>query len=423
MTRTWIALPLLASCVVEPWGALGSLEVETIATELAPTRGAMTDDPTNAQAASAAAAALGHQLFFDPRYSKDGTISCASCHIASAGFQDDRANTSLGLDYTGRHALSCLHGGAAVDAAGTAWQFWDGRRDSLWSQALGPPESDTEMGGTRSGVALLVYDRYREPYEAIFGPMPELRDEDGVPLIPVDAKPGTASWELLDQAERDAIDSVYVGFGKAIDAYEPRLSSTNSPFDRFWDDATAGDGVESTALTPEQKRGLSLFIGKANCVECHNGPELSDGEFHNIGVAQEGPHVPAVDEGRAAGIAAVLADEFNCASRWSDHPDKSQCAVATVVASDATLGGFKTPSLREVATTAPYMHTGALTTLDEVVRFYNAGGGTGSFSGERDPEILPLGLIEPEIADLVAFLESLTGEALPAELTTAPPLP
>jgi cytochrome c peroxidase len=421
--HTWITLPLFTAGVVEPWGALGSLELEIIANEMAPTRGPMTDDATNAHAASAEAAELGQQLFFDPRYSKDGAVSCASCHIATAGFQDNRANTSLGLGYTERHAPSCLHGGAAVDETGTAWQFWDGRRDSLWSQALGPPENDTEMGGARGAVALLVYDRYREPYEAIFGEMPELRDADGVALVSADARPGSASWEELDATQRDAVTGVYVGFGKAIDAYERKLSNTNSPFDRFWAHAMAGDGPDSTAITPVQKRGLSLFIGKANCIACHNGPELSDGKFHNIGVAQQGMHVPAIDPGRVAGIAEALASEFSCTSRWSDHPDKSQCAIATLVAEEAMLGAFKTPSLREVAMTAPYMHTGELATLEDVVRFYNEGGSTGSFSGKRDSEILPLGLIEPEITDLVAFLESFTGDPLPAELTSAPPLP
>ncbi|HWB81195.1 MAG TPA: cytochrome c peroxidase [Nannocystaceae bacterium] len=409
-----------SGCVVEEWGLFGDLQLQQLAEQLGGFPGPHTEDPTNAHAGDAAAALLGQHLFFDASYSATGRVSCATCHDPASGFQDARANTSLGLSYTPRHAPSCLFGGATVDASGTGWQFWDGRRDSLWSQALGPPENDVEMGGTRTAVAYMIHDRYRAQYEPIFGALPRLRDDDGAALFPATAKPGTAEWELIPPADRDAITAVYVGFGKAIDAYERQLASGNSAFDRFYVEAMAGAAESSSALTPAQKRGLGLFIGKANCVACHDGPFLSDGAFHNTGVAQQGEHLPEVDRGRADGITQVRAGEFNCATKWSDHPDKSRCAVATLASRDEDIGAFKTPSLRDVALTAPYMHTGELADLDAVVRFYNDGGAPAGFSGELDDEMLPLALSELEIADLVAFLESLTGDPLPAALTMPP---
>lgn len=421
-----LALAILVaepSCVDEHWGWFGELELDILATQLGPITGPATNDPTNRYAGDQAAAALGQAFFFERSYSVGGQVSCATCHDPSSGFQDARANTSFGIAYTTRHAPSCLFSGEATDEGGTGWQFWDGRRDSLWSQALGPPENEVEMGGSRSAVAYMIYDRHRERYEAVFGAMPALRDEQGAARFPTDAKPGMPAWEQLPASDRDAITNVYVAFGKSIDAYERQLVSLDSPFDRFWADAMAGDIDESTALTPSQKRGLRLFIGKANCIACHYGPDLSDGAFHNTGVAQLGPHIPAVDEGRAAGVALALSAEFNCASRWSDQPDKSLCAVATLEAGDDDVGAFKTPSLRDVALTAPYMHTGTIADLDSVVRFYDAGGAGDGFSGTLDADILPLGLSEIEIADLVSFLDSLTGAPLPVELTVTPGSP
>lgn len=421
-----LALALLlapSACVDEQWGWFGDVELEVLATQLAPMTGPATFDPTNRYADDLAAAALGQSFFFERSYSAGGRVSCATCHDPSSGYQDARANTSFGIGFTSRHAPSCLFGGAAVDDGGTDWQFWDGRSDSLWSQALGPPESDVEMGSSRSAVAYMIYDRHRAAFEAVFGPMPALRDEHGAARFPRDGRPGMPAWEQLAASDRDAITGVYVAFGKSLDAYQRQLVSLDAPFDRFWADAMAGDVDASTALTPSQKRGLRLFIGKANCVECHFGPDLSDGAFHNTGVAQLGEHIPAFDEGRAAGIARVVADEFNCTSRWSDRTDKSSCAVTKLVASEDDVGAFKTPSLRDVALTAPYMHTGGLADLDAVVRFYDAGGATEGFAGSLDGDILPLGLSELEIADLVTFLDALTGAPLPVELTTAPGAP
>jgi cytochrome c peroxidase len=395
-------------------------------------------DASNAAATSAAAAKLGQALFFDPRYSANGQVACATCHIPEAGFQDNRANTSQGIEFTGRHAPSVLNAAfGPADGERPHWQYWDGRTDSLWAQALGPPESAGEMGGTRSRIALLIYDKYRIDYEAAFpadSPMPSLRDAEGAALIDEAGGPhadGDAlrAWQDLarDNPELErAVTRVYVNFGKAIAAYESHLVSRNSRFDRFRDAVVEGvsDGGH---LSPSELRGFKLFVGKAACSSCHRGPNLTDGKFHNIGVAQTAPHVLASDRGRADGMIQVRTDEFNCESEWSDAPDPAACAVSTLDVSEDSVreavGAFKTPTLRSVARTGPYFHTGSAASLLDVVAHYERGGDDGNFEGSLDETLRPIELTEQDKQDLVDFMGALDGEPLPEELTRSPELP
>ena len=398
-------------------------------------------DVSNAVAGDGMAANLGRALFFDARYSLGGSVACATCHIPGAGFQDNRGNTSRGVDFTERHAPSVLNAAfGSAEGAGSVWQLWDGRKDSLWAQALSAPENAVEMGGSRSRVALLIYDKYRVAYEAAFpkdSPMPKLRDASGAALIDESGNPhaqGAAlqAWQKLTRdnpALGRAVTRVYVNFGKAIAAYESRLISRNSRFDQFRD--SIGEGYDGgNHLTASELRGLKLFVGKAGCSSCHRGPNLTDGKFHNIGIAQTGPHVPAVDRGRADGLLQVKDDEFNCRSEWSDVPDPKACAVWALDASDARvqagLGAFKTPTLRDVARTAPYFHTGNAASLFDVVNHYANGGDQGGFQGTLDENLGPLrssGLTELEKHDLVDFMSALDGEPLPDQLTQPPELP
>lgn len=396
-------------------------ELETILTWLGPLPDAIPDDPSNAWADDPAAATLGQKLFFDAGYSGNGEVSCATCHIPNAAFDDDRANTSEGISFTSRASMSVLNGAFGEAAEETSpWQFWDGRTDSQWAQALAPPEDEIEMGSTRTIVALHVYDTYRAEYEAVFGAMPQLRDGAGDPVAPPEAMPGTAEWDGLPDTVRDDITGVYVNFGKAIAAYERQLISRNSRFDQFWNEI-AGGASDSTSLSDAEKAGLRVFIGKGRCLGCHGGRNFTDGQFHNDAVAQAGENVPESDDGRAAGLTIALADEFNCAGQWSDHPDKSRCAVSTLSGAQGELGAFKTPSLRDVANRAPYMHTGMMANLEQVVMHYDLGGAPpGTFAGTRDELMRPLELSQPERQALIAFLFSLSGEPLAPELVTDP---
>ncbi|HEV8549338.1 MAG TPA: cytochrome c peroxidase [Polyangiaceae bacterium] len=413
-----------------------STDLELIRRELGSLAEKPPDDPSNLYADDRDAALLGQQLFFEPRYSQNGALACATCHDPATGFQDARSNTSEGLAFTGRHSATLINVGYGPARTGsTVWQFWDGRADSLWSQALGPPESGVEMGGARTTLALLVYDKYRQPYEAIFGAMPALRTPTGEPVVEPGARPQltgfpataeTRAWDALPEALRHGITEVYVNFGKAIAAYERLIVSRSSRFDSFYAEIAAG-ATRSKLLNGDEAAGLKLFVGEGKCVSCHLGPNFTDWKFHNIGVAQEGMNIPPDDEGRAEGLAKVVADRFNCASEWSDRSDKDGCAVNGIVADgDATAayrGAFKTPSLRSVSQTAPYFHTGTELTLADVVEHYDEGGDDGHYAGKLDPNVEELHLTEPERAELVAFLKTLDGEPLAESLLTKPSMP
>jgi cytochrome c peroxidase len=338
-------------------------------------------------------------------------VSCARCHQPEAAFRDGRsypAATSLGASWTGRHAPTLLN--AAFKTA----LFWDGRKDSLWSQALAPIESEVEHNFGRVGVAQLIARHYRADYEAVFGPLPAdfgdlTRFPDGIGA-PARGRPGTQTAGALDfdelsAADQDAVNRVFVHFGKAIAAYEVRLVSLDAPLDRF----LQGDAA---ALSMEATTGLKLFVGKAGCSRCHTGPLLSDEAFHNLGVPQDGDHVPREDEGRHGVRARLESDAFNGAGRYSDDPARGAERLRALLGEPATpeLGAFRTPSLRNVARTAPYFHNGYKESLLGVVTLYDEGGGRpGPFQGEKDEKLEPLLLTADEQDALVALLRAIDG--------------
>src|SRR5690606_27819391 len=200
-------------------------------------------------------------------------------------------------------------------AAYSPWLFWDGRKDSLWSQALGPLEDPMEHGGNRVRYARLIQSHYSQDYVDLFGPMPDLAG------LPEDASPlGTAAeqqaWQAMEPAARDAVSRVFANMGKAIAAHERSLRHEPSRLDRYIEQVLGSDREGPPALTPQEVRGLRLFVGKGDCVSCHNGPLLTDQHFHNTGVPPRDAKRP--DAGRAAAIARVRGDEFNCLGRYSD---------------------------------------------------------------------------------------------------------
>ena len=192
-------------------------------------------------------------------------------------------------------------------------------------------------------------------------------------------------------------------------------------FDQFLE---TGD---TSVLSPEAIAGAQIFIGRGGCQECHRGPLFTDFQFHDIGAPQTGEHVPAIDTGRDAGIPLLLESIFNRTGAFSD--DKTATDTDGLAATDDDVGRFKTPSLRNVSKTAPYMHDGAYADLWEVVNHYNFGGETGLYSGERDPAINPLLLSNDDLDNLIEFLESLEDGPpaftadFPEGLTAPPPPP
>jgi cytochrome c peroxidase len=353
-------------------------------------------DPSNAVERLPAAAALGKRLFFDKRLSANQQVACASCHQPERQFQDGRA-LAQGVGTGIRRTMPI------ADSGRQTWFFWDGRKDSLWSQALGPLEDPNEHGGNRLAYARLMSQHYRSEYEGLFRAMPAL---DGLPdnAGPNGTPAERAAWQQLSAAQQTEVSRIFANMGKAIAAYESSLLHGAARLDLYIDGMLRGDAAADGMLTSSEKRGLRLFIGKAQCVTCHSGPLLTDKYFHNTGVAPHDQQRP--ESGRAAAAAQVLKDQFNCLGPFSDAAPRD-CRELQFMASDDPhmAGAFKTPSLRNVALRAPYMHAGQLGTLNDVVRHYAAAPRAATGENERRP----MTLTEQEIADLAGFLSTLSG--------------
>lgn len=390
--------------------------------QLSPADPSAPADPTNRVAGDPAAAKLGRFLFFDTRLSADGEQACATCHLPEHGFADPEPLSSA-VGTTKRHSPSLLN------AAFYHWYFWDGRADTLWAQATKPLEDPNEQGTTRLDVAHLIARdaELRAAYEAIFEPLPNLTEpsrfpESGRPVPDQPDHPHHQAWSSMTSADQHQINLIFANVAKAIAAYETQLLSFGSAFDTYVDGLRTGDPVALGALTEGQRRGLKLFLGKGNCIDCHSGPALSDTEFHNLGMAAASWSDDG-DLGRYAGIEVVQRDTFNAMGPYSDAPeDDASQEIEFIAQLDENRGAFKTPTLRNVARTAPYMHDGQFETLEAVVRFYSELDHQPSV-GTRDASLERLDLTDQEVADLVSFLEALDGEPIDSSLTRAPDSP
>lgn len=380
-------------------------------------------DPSNAFESNPAAAAFGQRLFNETRFSRNQAVSCASCHAPDRQFQDGLA-VAQGLG-TGTRRTMPLAG-----VAHNPWFFWDGRKDSLWSQALGPLEDAVEHGSNRTRIARVLQANHRADYEALFGPLPDLSG------LPDDAGPQgsaaeRAAWHALPSQRQQQVNRVFANLGKAIAAYERTLVPGESRFDRYVRAVLARDREAQRVLTTSEVSGLRLFIGKAQCVTCHNGPLLTDQHFHNTGVPPRDRARP--DRGRARATALVQRDEFNCLGAYSDRghdvgqgtghdapPAADRCAELRFMVSDdsALEGAFKTPSLRQVAQRAPYMHAGQFASLEAAVAHYAqsppAAVGHSELAphGKETGHHIAIRLTEAEVRDVAAFLRTLSGPAV-----------
>lgn len=374
-------------------------------------------NPTNAFADDERAAELGQRLFFDKRFSSNGAVSCATCHDPARGFADGKQLAET-LGRSARHTPSLWN------VAHQRWFFWDGRADTLWAQAVQPLENELEMGGDRVALAhaLRAHKELRTGYEKLFGELPDTSSwpAHAKPMPSAPDDPRHLAWSAMSQVERLAASRVAANFGKALEAYQRKLVRRDAPFDRFAEALAQSDAEATQALSLEAQRGLALFIGKGACRSCHVGANLSDGEFHNIGVPPLGGGKPT-DPGRYAGAQAVLADEFNARSPFSDaRAGESALALETLEVNPQSFGEYRTPSLRNVALSPPYMHQGQFATLRDVVRFYSTLEGATQVGHHQEQTLQPLKLSESEIDELVAFLESLTGEPPPERWLTPP---
>lgn len=385
-------------------------------------------DPTNRVASNPAAARLGQALFFDDRLSSNGAVSCATCHRPDVGFTDGLTR-AIGIKEGRRHTPTLLN------VSYHRWLTWDGRADSLWMQALDPLEDPTEMGTTRADLARLMAsdEGLRGAYGDVFGPLPQWLIEGAPRGAPGSARPArrgepegsdvAARWAELGAKRRADIDTIFVNAGKAIGAYQRLLVRGGSPFDRFVAGLADQDPVKLGALSPGAQRGLMIFMGKGTCTLCHNGPNFSDGEFHNNALPTLHGGEP-VDAGRYDGAAVLLASEFHAAGPHSDHTGgPNAMAIRSLRQSSETWGEFRTPSLRNLSDRAPFMHQGQLADLDAVLEFYSELAGATGRSHHQEQILRPLRLTQAEKADLRAFLDSLNGEPLPETLLGPPSTP
>ena len=344
-------------------------------------------DPSNRVSGKREAIALGERLFFEPRLAPNGNVSCATCHDPQQSFTD-RRKLAIGQQEADRHTLSVLN------VRLNRWFGWDGSGDSLWAQSIRPMFDPRELAASERHVAELVR---ADPdlacrYEKSFGTRPPANDE-----------------------------AVMVDVAKALAAFQETLVTGRTPFDEFRDALERGDRRAAARYPVDAQRGLRIFVGKGLCSVCHFGPNFSNGEFEEIGI----PHflkAGGVDWGRAQGIKNMLASRFSLLRSYNDDPARASALSARHVELQLrNYGEFRIPSLRNVALTAPYMHNGHFATLADVLRHYSELDPNNLHLGpeiyDRDgvlvdlalPTILrPLKLSAREIADVVAFLETLT---------------
>ena len=312
--------------------------------------------------------ALGEALYFDKRLSRDGAISCATCHDPATAFAD-RNSLAIGVG----ERLGTRNVPTTLNSMFNRSQFWDGRARTLEEQAIQPLLNPLEMGmPDREAVVtrLNAIPEYRQSFEAAFGPR--------------------------------AI--TFENVARAIASYERTLLSADSPFDRF----IAGD---SRAISEGQKRGWQLFRGKANCISCHTfspeSPFFTDYKFHNTGIITGDLNLEELlKDVRSKSLAALDSKRLSELA----HTEKfTELGRFLITRQKNDIGAFKTPTLRDVELTAPYMHNASEKTLLDVMKFYNQGGKKNRYLDEK---IRPLNLSDEELSDLVEFMRALTSDSV-----------
>jgi len=311
---------------------------------------------------------LGRQLYFDPRLSADSTVSCASCHNPAEGYS---AHTKTGVGVRGQ--LGGRNSPVSYNRILSARQFWDGRVDSLEAQAIGPIQNPIEMGFTHEGVVKRLAENpvYRRQFDGIFGEL--TIDRVGQAIAAFERVLVTAP-SPYDHGERLR---AFAGFDAEDIADDPELAATFK---------AAQAAAEAQPMSEEARRGRDIFFSeKGNCTACHVGANLADEQYHNIGIGMD-----------------------------RDNPDLGRFAVTK---DERDRGAFKTPTVRNAALSAPYMHDGSVATLEEVVEWYDKGGHPNPHLSDK---IRPLNLTAQEKADLVAFMKACTGPTPTVEVSRLP---
>lgn len=306
---------------------------------------------------------LGRQLYFDTRLSADNTISCASCHHPNDGYA---RHTQFGVGIKGQ--MGGRNSPVSYNRILSSLQFWDGRADSVEAQAVGPIQNPIEMGNTHAACAecLHLVPAYVEQFKSIF-------------------KTDKITIEQVGQALASFERTIVTGTSPfdAGEAYKPFASMEKEDLDDLKNDdpkayakyETAVALVKTLPMSESAKRGQALFFSeRVNCSACHVGANLADEKYHNLGIGMD-----------------------------AKEPDLGRYVVTKV---EADKGAFKTPTIRNVEFSAPYMHDGSLATLMDVVEHYNKGGTPNAHLSDK---IKPLKLTDQEKLDLVEFMKACTG--------------
>lgn len=333
-------------------------------------------DPSNRVSGNRAAVELGARLFVDARLSPSGYIACVTCHQPDRNWTDGKARA---------HGLADLprNTPALANLRLQRWFGWGGSADSLWLASLRPLLDPREFDSSPAAVAR-IYERDPElacRYRRAFGKPPSMQIDQQV--------------------------DVMVNTAKALAAFQETLTTGRTSFDEFRDALARGDAAAAARYPRRAQLGLQFFIGRGNCIACHNGPNFSNGEFADIGI----PHFIApgqVDAGRHEDLRRLRASPYGQLGRHSDDAQRTGAqATRLAVLEPRHWGEFKVPSLRNVAVSAPYMHNGSLPTLRDVVLHYSTLDESRIHSSAQ-PLLRALRLSAQEIDALVSFLESLT---------------
>ena len=314
-------------------------------------------DTSNRVSGHPQAIELGRRLFADARMSPVGYIACVTCHQPDRAFTDLKARAH-GLADLPRNTPSLFN------LSQQRWFGRDGSSDSLWLASIRPMLDAREFDGSAATtVKLFVRDpELASCYRKVFGVSP------------------------LQNSERTVVN-----VGKALAAYQETLVTGRTPFDDFRDATVRGDASAATRYPQVAQRGLKLFVGEAKCINCHSGPNFSDDRFHKVtgGANDDG------DDGRLQGVRSVKSNPFNLASRYNDDLTRSNAkATRQLVSDDSQRGQFRTPGLRNVTATAPYMHDGKIDFLQSAV--------------QHGAPQHRAALTAAQVSDLVAFLATLT---------------
>ncbi|HET9903700.1 MAG TPA: cytochrome c peroxidase [Xanthobacteraceae bacterium] len=349
-------------------------------------------DASNRVSGRPEAIAFGRRLFFDTRLSATGTVSCATCHQPDRFWTDGRP-LGRALAEVDRNTPTL------ANVRLNRWFGWDGANDNLWAQSFRPLLDPRELGATEGKIAEAIRNQADLlcGYRRAFGEEPPADDE-----------------------------RLVVDVGKALAAFAETLVTGRTSFDDFRDALARGDRAGAAAYPAAAQRGLKIFVGRGRCSLCHFGPNFTHGEFHEIGIPIY-RKAGGVDWGRYQGIKLLRASRFNLLGAFNDDPRRAQGAPTRYVdLLPQTFEQFRVPSLRNVALTAPYMHNGHFASLAEIVRHYSEidpgklhvahvyftdGTPEDGDPPPADTTLRPLHLSAQEIADVVAFLETLTEKA------------